>query len=269
MVKTDVGVGVFAPTVGGHGLDTQDRHAVWQDALLVVCRLSIESVEVWQGDDTGRQAGGGKFLGGVNSKRNLRTGGSQDQSCVLNIKDHVTTSRSLFDGGAFQLWQTLSGQGDHRWGDGGFEGDLVCCRDFVTVGWSPDHQVWNGSEMGQGLDRLMGWTVFTQTDGVVGGDPDDWVAGKGRQSEGAGGVGNEVQEGTTVGLVVGAESGDTVHDGTHGVLTDTVTDVTAGVVTQAQRRRLEVDGVGPSGQVGRSQVCRTTNEFWQVLFQLT
>lgn len=114
----------------------------------------------------------------------------------------------------------------------------------------------------------MGWSVLTQADGVVRGDPDDWVAGQGRESEGARGVGNKVQKGTTVGLEVGAVGGNTVHDGTHGVFTDTVTDVSAGVGADAEGWRLEVDGVGPSGQVGRRQVCRTTNEFWQGLFEL-
>ena len=113
----------------------------------------------------------------------------------------------------------------------------------------------------------MGWSVFTQADGVVSGDPDDWVAGQGRESEGARGIGDKVQEGTTVSLEVCTIGGNTIHDGTHGVFTDTVTNVSAGVGADAEGWRLEVNSVGPSGQVGRSQVCRTTNEFWQVLFE--
>ena len=113
MVETQVGVGISTPAVGSHDLDTQNRDAVWQDALLVVSGLVVEGVEVWQGHDTRWQASSGKLLGGVDSKGDLGTGGGQDQSGVLDVGQDVTTSGGLFNGGAFQLWDALSGQGNH------------------------------------------------------------------------------------------------------------------------------------------------------------
>ncbi len=72
----------------------------------------------------------------------------------------------------------------------------------------------------------MGGAVLTKTDRVVGSDPDDAVLGKGGETDGTDSVRDEVEESTGSGDVH-AVSGKTVHDGTHGVLTDTVTDVLA------------------------------------------
>jgi hypothetical protein len=115
----------------------------------------------------------------------------------------------------------------------------------------------------------------------VGGDPDDLVVGEGRESDGTGGVGDlkerrqvnngsrqrkvkgegthEVEEGSSKGDD-GTVSVKTVHDGSHGVLPDTVSDVSTRVVAEAGLRSLEVDGLLPSGEVGSSQVGRSTDE---------
>lgn len=85
MVETQVGVSVSAPAESGHDFNTQDRDAVWQDALLVVGGLVVKGEEVWQGDNTRWQASGSELLGGVDGKRDFGTGGGQDQSCVLDV----------------------------------------------------------------------------------------------------------------------------------------------------------------------------------------
>src|SRR5690606_9600053 len=102
---------------------------------------------------------------------------------------------------------------------------------------------------GKSLDRLMGRTVLTKTNGVVGGNPNDLVVREGRETDGTGGVGDEVQESTTIGNS-GTVDGQTVHDGTHTVLTDTVADIATSPVTETSRRGLEVGGALPPGQVG-------------------
>lgn len=42
--------------------------------------------------------------------------------------------------------------------------------------------------MSKGLDRLVSWSILAEADGVVGGDPDDALAGESRQADGAGSV---------------------------------------------------------------------------------
>ena len=54
--------------------------------------------------------------------------------------------------------------------------------------------------------------------------------------------------------------GQTVHDGGHGVLTDTVPHVTARPVSNAEVGGLEVNGVLPAGVVGASQIGGTGDE---------
>lgn len=57
----------------------------------------------------------------------------------------------------------------------------------------------------------------------MGSNPDDALVGEGSKAEGTGGVGNKVEESADGGdHEVGAVRGDTVGDGTHAVLADTV-----------------------------------------------
>lgn len=100
--------------------------------------------------------------------------------------------------------------------------------------------------MRQGLDRLMGWAIFAESDAVVRGDVDDSVMAHGAESDGSSGVGDEVEEGPAEGDD-GPVGGETVHDAGHGVLADTVADVAAGVVPEIGRRWLEVYSVFGTG----------------------
>lgn len=137
----------------------------------------------------------------------------------------------------------------------GGEGRVVSGAGLVAVRRAPDHAVGESAEVGQSLDRLVGRAVLTQTDGVVGSDVDDADVGEGGETDGPGGVGDEVQEGTA-GRDDGAIGRETVHDGGHGVLTHTVADVATRPLANAILRGLEVDGVLPAGVVGASQVSR-------------
>jgi hypothetical protein len=112
----------------------------------------------------------------------------------------------------------------------------------------------------QGLNGLVGWAVLTQTDGVVGSDVDDTDAREGRKTDGTSGVGDEVQEGTGGGDN-GTIGSETVHNSTHGVLTDTVAEVTAGPLANFVLWGLEVNSVLPAGVVGASQIGGARQKF--------
>lgn len=137
----------------------------------------------------------------------------------------------------------------------GGQGRVVGSAGLVAVSRAPDHAVGEGTEVSQGLNRLVSRTVLTQTNGVVGSDVDDTDAGQSGQTESTGSVGDEVKEGTT-GRDDGTVGSQTVHDGSHGVLTHTVAEVAARPLTNAVLRRLEVNSVLPAGVVGASQVSR-------------
>jgi hypothetical protein len=101
-------------------------------------------------------------------------------------------------------------------------------------------------------------SILSESDRVVGGDPEDLVMGESREADGTGGVRNEVEEGSTEGDN-GAEGMETVHDGAHSMLADTIANVTTRVVTEAGGRGLEVDSLLVAGEVGTSKVGRSTD----------
>jgi hypothetical protein len=128
---------------------------------------------------------------------------------------------------------------------GGGKSHVVRGGGLVTVSGAPDVAVGEGAEVSDSLDRLVSRAVLykrrdrqnrakkrrkrgkrrrtSETDGVVGGNPDNTLVGESRETDGTGGVGDEVEESSDGGdHEVGAVSGDTVGDGTHAVLTDTV-----------------------------------------------
>lgn len=253
-------MGVALPAHGAHDLNGQRGDTVGQNAESVLLALGVEDLEAGNGDDTGLDVVLlSELLGGVNADADLGTGRDEGNLGTLNLAQDVTTLDGALNGRALQLGKVLAGQSHDAGSVLGGKGNVVGGAGLVTVGRAPDHAVGQSTEVGQSLDRLVGRTVLTKTDGVVGGDPDGADLGQSRQTDSTGGVRDEVQEGTTVGdqRAVGS---DTVHDTTHTVLTDTVADVATGVVTETSGGGLEVDGVLPPGQVGTGQIGGTTNE---------
>ncbi|ROV88950.1 hypothetical protein VPNG_10195 [Cytospora leucostoma] len=258
-VQAELLVRVALPAHGGHDLNGQGGDAVGQDRQAVVLGLGVEHLEAGEGDNTGLDALLLELLDGVDGDAHLGTGGHQGDVGLLDVVHDVTTLGGLLDGGVLELGEVLSGQGQDRGSVLGGQGNVVSSAGLVAIGGAPHHAVGEGTEVGQSLDRLVGRTVLTKTDRVVGGDPDNTVLGERGQTHGTGGVGDEVEESTTVGDD-GAVGGETVEDGTHSVLTDTVADVTSTVVAQTGGRGLEVDSLLPPGEVGASQICGTTNQ---------
>ena len=246
---------VALPAHGGEGLDGQDGDVVGQDLELVGLVLGVKDLEAGHGDDAGGDAVLFlEVLGGVNADADLGAGGDESDGGAGVLDGDVGTLDGGLDAAVLQLGQVLAGEGQDAGGVLGGEGGVVGGAGLVAVGRAPDHAVGEGTEVGQGLDGLMRRAVLTQTDGVVGGDVDGTDAGEGGQTDGTGGVGDEVEESTAGGDDVDAVGSETVHDGGHGMLADTVADVAAGPVANAENGGLEVDGVLPAGVVGARQV---------------
>ena len=70
--------------------------------------------------------------------------------------------------------------------------DEVSGGSFVTVSRTPDVNVRSGTEVGESLDRLVGRSVFSKTNGIVGGNPDNLVATQSGKTDGTSGVRDEV-----------------------------------------------------------------------------
>jgi hypothetical protein len=259
-VETELLVRVALPTHGGAGLDGQNGDAVGQDLEAVLLGLGVEDLEARNRHNTGNDT---VLLlevgGGLDGDADLGTSGDNGDGGVGGVDNDVTTVQSALDGGELELGQVLAGQGHDGRSVLGGNGGVVGSAGLVAVGGTPDHAVGQSTEVSQSLNRLVSGAVLTQTDGVVGSNVNDTNAGQSRQAEGTGGVRDEVQESTTGGDD-GAVGSQTVHDGSHGVLTHTVADVATGPLADAKVRGLEVDSVLPAGVVGASQISGTRDQ---------
>ena len=155
----------------------------------------------------------------------------------------------------------MAGKSEDGWSGLGGDGHVVCGGGLVAVSWAPDHHVWQSAEMCKCLNRLMSWAVLTKTDRVVSSDPDDPLVRERRQTDSTGGVRDEVEESTTS-WDVETISCNTVHGSAHGVLTDTISQISAVPVTELRVWWLEVHGLLPSGVVRASKICGTGQKLW-------
>lgn len=281
-LETKVVVRESTPSEGGVGLDGEDGVTGRKDAELVLlglvvlksarvvaCGLSTthEDLNARHRDDSDLESALSELLGSLDTKGDLGTSRDESQVGVLNILQNVTTLGSLLDGRVGELGQVLSGEGEDGGSVLGKDGDEVRGRGLVAVSRSPEGKVGGSSEPSGSLDRLVGRSVLTETDRVVGGDLDDSEVGKSGKSDGTGGVGDKVEESGAEGDDTSV-GGETVADGGHTVLSDTESEVSSGVATEAGGGVLEVLGSLPSGQVGTGQVGGTTDELGENLGEL-
>lgn len=247
---------VLLPAEGRHDLDRQRGDAVGDNAEAVLLGLSIEDLNARHRDNTGLQVLVVlEELDGLQADADLGTSGDEGDVGLLVLKSDVTTLDGVLEGRVLELGQVLAGESENAGGLTAGESHVVGSRGLVAISRAPDHHVGQGTEVGKGLNRLVGRAVLAKTDGVVGSDVDDTLVGERGKTDGTGGVRNEVEESATGGDE-SAVGRDTVHDGGHAVLTHTVAEVATGVVTNAKVGGLEVDGVLPAGVVGASQVGR-------------
>ena len=267
-VQTELLVGISLPTHGAHNLDGERRDTVGEDTQAVFLALSIKDLEARQGHDTSLNVVLlGEVLNGVNADADLGSGGNEGDVSTFLLVEDVSTLDGLVDDRAFELGKVLPRKCEYARSVLGGEGDVVSGAGLVSVSRPPDHHVGQGTEVGQRLDGLVGRAVLSETDRVVGGNPDVADARKRGQTDGTGSVGDEVEEGTSI-RQDGTVGSEAVEDGTHAVLADTVTDVAAAVVAEPGGGRLEVDGVLPSSEVGASEIGRTTKELGDDLVDL-
>lgn len=106
--------------------------------------------------------------------------------------DDVSALGCLLDRRSLEVGKVLARKGE----DGGcglrLESDKVCSRGFVTVSRTPDVNVGSSPEVSESLDRLVGRTVLPETDGIMGGNPDDLVTAQSGKTDGTSGVRYEV-----------------------------------------------------------------------------
>ena len=154
--------------------------------------MRIEHRPAREGDDTDLEALSSELLRGLKDDRDLRAGGDEGKVLVRDLVEDVAAAERVLDRRALEVREVLAGEAE----DGGRllagERRVVRGGGLVAVGRAPDVDVGGGTEVGGDLDGLVSGTVLTETDGVVGGDPDDLVLGESRETDGTSGVGDEV-----------------------------------------------------------------------------
>src|SRR5690606_10156878 len=123
---------------------------------------------------------------------------------------------------------------------------------------APHRHVRRHAQVGDLLHRLVGRTVLTLPDGVVGIDEDAVLLHQGSHAHGVAGIFHEHEEGATVGNEAAVQC-NAVHDGAHAKLTHTIVDIVA-VHPLCDRRT-----AGPGGEVGATEVGGAAYQLRQML----
>ena len=152
---------------------------------------------------------------------------------VLGLNEYVRTLKCALARGVLGvLGQTLPGEGDDTRCLGGLDGGDVGASHFFGVAGTDVENVGHSAVEGSHGDGLMRRSVLTDPDAVVSGDVDLLEALKRGHAHSGGSVQMEDKvcgcHGDEGAFVEGSES---VGDGAHGVLTDTVVDVSTAVVS--------------------------------------
>lgn len=185
-------VTVLLPSNGGVGLDAEVRSAASEDLKLVLLGLGIEHLPARQRNDTGLDALLGQDLGGSNGNLDFGTSGDDVQVLALNVVKDVAALDGMFDGGVLEVGEGLTGEGENGGVLLGLKGEEVSGAGLVAVSRTPEVKVRDGTEVDGGFDRLVSRAVLAKTNGVVCSDPDDVVLRQSTETDGTGGVRDEV-----------------------------------------------------------------------------
>ena len=201
-----------------------------KDGLLVLIGLTLVGLHAGHGNNTGT----GHVLGGLESVLDLGTSGNDNHIKVArlllgNVSALEGTLTTLSGGDGVVLLKVLTREDK----DGGTilasDGGDVSANGLLGIGGTVNINIGESAEAGDGLNRLVGGSILTYADGVMGEDVRDTAElGEAGDTDGGAEVVGEDKEGGSGGLEE-AVVGDTVEDGAHGVLADTEVEVLSGV----------------------------------------
>ncbi|MNX84449.1 hypothetical protein D3C86_1162460 [compost metagenome] len=214
----------------------------------------LEQFEAGDRDDAGRHAFGLQGLCGLQRQSNFGAGAEQGdfRLAVGGLQLIGALARQVLAGvGQADRRGLLTRQAHARRRLLVLQGDLPALQRLDGVGGAEDHQVGDGAQGRQMLDRLVGRAVFAQTDRVMGQDVNHAHAHQGGQADRRAAVVREDHEGAGVGDDA-AVQGHAVHGRAHAVFTHAPVDVTTGVVGRVEDLGVLDEGVVRAGQVGRA-----------------
>lgn len=199
-VHVATGVGVPGPAESTPCLDGDDqRLAGWDDLSPVLGRLGVKVLERGHRDDSDLNVVGlFDQLGGFGGWKDLGTGGENgDVWRGVVTDDDVGTLGNTVSVGAAQVGNGVSAESEDRWvvGFALSESELVSANDLFHIGRSDQVDLGETSVERRKGDRLVGRSVFTEGDRVVGGDTDEPQLLQSGHSGGGSGIQPEHEEG--------------------------------------------------------------------------
>ena len=173
-------------------LNRQDRRPAPEHAQPVLDRLLVEDAPARQGHHTRLDALPGELRSRLERDRHLGAGRGEREVLALDLVHDVAALERTLDRRPLEVRQVLAREREDGGRLGARERGVVGGGGLVAVSRTPDVDIGGGTEVEDGLDGLVSGTVFTETDGVVGGDPDNLVSAESREPDGTSGIRDEV-----------------------------------------------------------------------------
>ncbi len=248
----------LVPALRDGGLDG-DARAVAQHAVLISTRLLAEQFERGHRDDGGADAVFCQQSRCFDGDGHFRAGGEQRHVALLIAAHHVRAfgGEVFFDSAGAQFGRHgIACQRHYRRAVVGGKCDVPGFRRLDSVGRTQHLQTRDRAQRRQMFDGLMRGAVFADADGIVRHDVDRANAHQSREADrGTAVIGKDEERRAE--RDQSAVQCDAVHCGRHAVFADPEVDIIA--VVFAGRDGLVVRGLGA---VGRRQVGRAANQFW-------
>ncbi len=145
----------------------------------------------------------------------------------------------------------LARQDERRWTIGAFQRSNPSFGGFDRVSRTENGQVGDGAQGGQMLHRLVGRSIFAQTNGIVGEDIDDRLVHQRRQAHRRAAIVGKHKERAGIGPDAAMQR-HAIHGCGHAMLTHAIVDIAAGVIGGLNRGVIAGAGVYRTGQVRRT-----------------
>mmetsp|Transcript_55610 Transcript_55610/g.120059 ORF Transcript_55610/g.120059 Transcript_55610/m.120059 type:complete len:354 (+) Transcript_55610:370-1431(+) len=255
-----------APGVDGGGLDGDACPAgVWQHALYVIMRLTPEELDAGHAHGAHLHALLRQSLVRLQHQSHLAACGHQDQVRLLGAEQGVAAVVQHGRLGVLltvQRRQGLPRQDHGRRFVRELRHILPHLHHLVGVAWPEGQESRHCPESRQVLNGLMGGPVLSDADGIVREDEDARQLHDGGESDRRPHVVHKDQEGRAKGPEPG--EGHSVHNGSHGVLSDAEVEVAAGVVspTRAWGQHVSSALELERRQAGGGKVAGASNHPW-------
>mmetsp|Transcript_109673 Transcript_109673/g.153629 ORF Transcript_109673/g.153629 Transcript_109673/m.153629 type:complete len:611 (-) Transcript_109673:523-2355(-) len=240
------------------GLHAQGGDTLGQERLLVAVWLRPEDLNGGHGDHPDLRIHG---FACFEADVDLRARADNDDLRVLALEHLVSSLQGVLDGRVGDVRQSLPREGHHgRPGLvlGALHRVLVGTGSLIAIRRSHHGQIRNQAQRGEGLDRLVRWTVLAHSNRVVGGNKDGASLREGRDTDGRAHVVSEDGEGSAVRDDACLVQRQGVAYGSHAEFSDAEAEVPLGVAVLQ-----EVASALHQGHVRGCQVGGTAHELRQ------